>query len=165
MTPPSRLSPRRFPSQIGAQPAVASTSPNMPELPPFSALPLVKDGPPGNAWHLFGPQDELGMLNLLTSENTALAAREIQDGGRVSVDLRLGHLTTPCFGRKPLRHEMWRKGERVVNDDMLEFNTQSSSQWDGFRHFGYQKEGVFFNGKTFKDLNESDVLGIHCKSG
>lgn len=136
----------------------------MPDLPPFSALPLVKSGPPGNAWHLFGKDDNLGMLNLLTSENTAQAAKEIQDGGRISVDLRLGHLKTPCFGRKPLRHEMWRKGDRVVNDDSLEFNTQSSSQWDGFRHFGNQNYEVFFNGRTFEDFEKSDVLGIHCES-
>ncbi|TVY83912.1 hypothetical protein LSUE1_G001006 [Lachnellula suecica] len=33
------------------------------DTPPFSSLPLQKDGPRGNAWGLFGKNDELGMLN------------------------------------------------------------------------------------------------------
>ncbi len=130
--------------------------------PPFDALPLRKDGPPGNAWGLFGDDDQLGLLNLLTPENTALAAREIVDGVRVPVDLQLGHLATPCFDRKPLEHRVWRKGTRIVHDDELKFNTQSSSQWDGFRHFGYQKEQVFLNGRTLEDISKTDELGLHC---
>lgn len=134
----------------------------MPTKPPFDALPLRKDGPPGNAWGLFGADDELGMLNLLTPANTAAAAREIIDGGRIPLDLSLGHLATPCFGRAPLEHKMWRKSPRVVHDDTLTFNTQSSSQWDGFRHYGYQKEQLFFNGRTFEDLQNTSAIGIQC---
>lgn len=136
----------------------------MPTRPPFDALPLRKDGPHGNAWGLFGATDELGMLNLLTPENTAAAAREIVDGGRVPVDLSLGHLSTPCFGRTPLEHRMWRKEPRVVHDDALTFNTQSSSQWDGFRHYGYQKEQLFFNGRTLEELQTTNAIGIQCTS-
>jgi hypothetical protein len=33
------------------------------------------------------------------------------------------------------------KAPRVVNDDIWTFNSQVSSQWDGLRHFAYQKEG------------------------
>lgn len=40
----------------------------IPPLPPFSALPLKKDGPPYNAWGLYGEDDELGRLNLITPE-------------------------------------------------------------------------------------------------
>jgi hypothetical protein len=29
-------------------------------------------------------------------------------------------------------------GKYASNDDILHFNTQSSTQWDGFRHFSYQ---------------------------
>ena len=46
-------------------------------LPPFTCLPLDPDGPPGNACGFFGRDDELGMLNLLTPEFVAAAAREI----------------------------------------------------------------------------------------
>jgi len=51
-----------------------------------------------------------------------------------------------------------------VNDDVWTFNTQSSSQWDGLRHFGYQKEKVFYNGVTLNDIHgehATNVNGIH----
>ena len=110
-------------------------------LPPFSSLPLDPDGPPGNAWGLFGPEDELGMLNLLTPDVVAAAAREIQSGVRISLDLSLDQPPFPSFDRAPFKHEIRRRGAdgRPVNDDILTFNTQSSTQWDGFRHYGYYK--------------------------
>lgn len=104
--------------------------------PPFDSLPLQKDGPPGNAWGLYGQHDELGMLNLLTEEKTKTAAKEIEYGTRVSLDLPLDALQSPSFGRKPFHQHIHHKAPRTVNDDILTFNTQSSSQWDGFRHFG-----------------------------
>lgn len=133
----------------------------MPTKPAFDSLPLRKDGPHGNAWGLFGAKDELGMLNLLTPETTAAAAREIVDGVRVSTDWPLNSMRTPCFGRTPFEHTLLTKSPRVVNDDILSFNTQTSSQWDGFRHFGYQKDGVFFNGCTQRDIDTSQTDGIH----
>lgn len=104
--------------------------------PLFKALPLQKDGPAGNAWGLFGEGDELGMLNLLTAENTRKAAQEILDGTRISIDLPLDRFDIPAFGRQAFRQKLLHKAPRTVNDDILTFNTQASSQWDGFRHFG-----------------------------
>ena len=52
------------------------------QKPAFQSLPLRPDGPRGNAWGLFGEHDEMGMLNLLTPENTAAAAKEIVEGVR-----------------------------------------------------------------------------------
>ncbi|KAJ5448531.1 hypothetical protein N7445_003352, partial [Penicillium cf. griseofulvum] len=128
--------------------------------PVFDALPLREDGPPGNAWGMFGDQDQLGMLNLLTPENTAAAAREIVDGMRVSTDWALNSMTTPCFGRSAFEHIVKNKAPRAVNDDILVFNTQSSSQWDGFRHYG-SKQGTFYNGCTQDDIKNSTRNGIH----
>ncbi|KAJ5231251.1 hypothetical protein N7489_011959 [Penicillium chrysogenum] len=131
-----------------------------PQRPAFDDLPLRKDGPPGNAWGMFGDQDQMGMLNLLTPENTAAAAREIVDGVRVSTDWALNSMATPCFGRSAFEHIVKNKAPRVVNDDILIFNTQSSSQWDGFRHYG-SKQGTYFNGCTQDDIQNSTRNGIH----
>ncbi|CAG2005967.1 unnamed protein product [Fusarium graminearum] len=130
--------------------------------PSFDSLPLRKDGPPGNAWGLFGENDECGMLNLLTPNVVAKAASEIRDGVRVSTDWPLNRMSRPCFGRAPFKHEIKTKTPRAVNDDTLTFNTQSSSQWDGFRHYAYQKEKLWFNGKTLDELLSSDINGIHA---
>jgi hypothetical protein len=109
-------------------------------FPPFSALPLDPSGPPGNAWGRFGLDDQLGMLNLLTPSVVSRAAEEIKTGIRVSLDWPLTMPKYPIFGRPQVKHEIFSRargpGLRVVNDDILSFNTQSSTQWDGFRHFG-----------------------------
>ena len=104
--------------------------------PPFEALPLKKDGPRGNAWGLFGQADELGMLNRLTPENTVAATKEIVHGIRVCTDWSLAQPSAPCFNRAPFEQRIHNKAPRAVNDDILTLNTQSSTQWDGFRHFG-----------------------------
>lgn len=106
--------------------------------PPFSSLPLDSNGPPGNAWGRFGVTDQLGMLNLLTPAVVAAAAKEIISGVRISLDWPLNKPSHPSYGRDPCIHEIKQRGgpDRVVNDDILTFNTQSSTQWDGFRHYG-----------------------------
>jgi hypothetical protein len=109
-------------------------------FPSFSELPLDPVGPPGNAWGRFGPDDHLGMLNLLTPSVVSRAAEEIKTGIRISLDWPLTVPKYASFGRANVRHEIVNRdkgtGLRVVNDDILSFNTQSSTQWDGFRHFG-----------------------------
>jgi hypothetical protein len=106
------------------------------QVPTFDNLTLDPKGPKGNIWGLFGPDDQLGMLNLLTPDTTREAAKEIQDGVRIPLDWELNRLSHPNFGRQPCDHQILNKAPRIVNDDVLTFNTQSSTQWDGFRHYG-----------------------------
>jgi hypothetical protein len=113
----------------------------MPKRPPFEELPLDKNGPPGNAWGLYGKDDVLGALNMLTPDVVAAAATEIKTGQRVSLDWQLDRPSYPSFDRPPFEWKLQRKSkpdgpERYVNDDVLHFNTQCSTQWDGFRHYG-----------------------------
>jgi hypothetical protein len=152
-----------------------------PPSPPFDSLPLKKDGPRGNAWGLFGAADELGMLNRLTPENTLAAMKEVKHGIRVCTDWALDQPKAPCFNRAAFEHKIHHKAPRSVNDDMLSLNTQSSSQWDGFRHFGmfyvphtlrkrklitaegYQDHKLYFNGCTQEDISSSHRNGTHGK--
>jgi hypothetical protein len=106
------------------------------DFPSFDELPLDRNGPEGNAWGRFGVNDELGMLNLLTPNTVARAAIEIRSGVRISLDWYLDMPKFPSFDRKPFRQEIWHRAPKAVNDDSLYFNTQCSSQWDGFRHYG-----------------------------
>jgi hypothetical protein len=110
---------------------------SLPRLPPFEDLPLDKSGPPGNAWGLYGPDDELGRLNLLTPETTAAAALEIKEGLRIRLDWPLDKPSYPTFERQRFEHTVLNKAPAMImNDDAISINTQSSTQWDGFRHFG-----------------------------
>jgi len=110
--------------------------------PSFDSLPLREDGPHGNAWGLFGNTDQLGMLNLLTADTTLAATREIVKGIRISTDLPLNFFKTPMFKRQSFHQQIIHKSPRTVSDDVLTFNTQSSSQWDGFRHCGLSHGSV-----------------------
>jgi hypothetical protein len=133
--------------------------------PPFTDLPLDKNGPPGNAWGLYGENDELGALNLITRETVKAAAQEIQTGDRVSLDWYLNLPSFPSFGRPPFGWKMENRShpdgtKRIVNDDHLDINTQSSSQWDGLRHYGYQKAKRYYGGRTQLAVEETEVIGI-----
>ncbi|CZT16293.1 uncharacterized protein RCC_02135 [Ramularia collo-cygni] len=125
------------------------------KTPKFSDLPLDKNGPHHNAWGLYGKDDQLGTLNRLTDEVVKSAASsEIRTGIRINLDWPLDAQTDiPFFGRQSFTKHIYQKPPRIVNDDVWTFNTQSSSQWDGLRHFGYQKEKVFYNGVTLDEIH------------
>jgi len=57
------------------------------------------------------------------------------------------------FNRRAFHQELFAKPPRTVNDDIWTFNSQGSSQWDGLRHYGYQKEKLFYNGVTMEDIH------------
>lgn len=74
----------------------------------------------------------------------------------------------PLFGRQVFSKEVYQKKPRIVHDDTWHFNTQSASQWDGLRHFGYQKAQRFYNDTTVEDIagttsrskSRPNILGI-----
>ena len=56
------------------------------KIPQFDELPVDKAGPGGNAWGLWGPDDQLGTLNYLTQEVVARAVKEeVKTGQRLSL--------------------------------------------------------------------------------
>ena len=141
----------------------AGTDPGDQDVLSYDSLPLDPNGPFKNAWGRFGPSDELGMLNLLTPAVVAEAAKEIKTGERISLDLPLDYFRVPFFARPPFKQDLDNKayhGNPNVNDDILHFNTQSSTQWDGFRHFAPRDDRRFLNGRTQEQLETSPVLGV-----
>lgn len=106
------------------------------QMPDFDCLPLDKTGPPGNAWGLFGPDDNLGRLNLLTPEVVKAAASEIREGVRISLDWPLNKPVLINGFRQRYEHMILHQPPMAMNDDAVSFNTQCSTQWDGFRHYG-----------------------------
>ncbi|CRK15718.1 hypothetical protein BN1723_010768 [Verticillium longisporum] len=131
--------------------------------PAFSELPLRKGDPSYSAWGLWGLDDQLGTLNLITPSVVKNASSEIKDGLRFSLNWSLSEPKTPGFRRHEFAYEHSIVGPGNVLDDTLNFNTQKSTQWDGLRHFAYQKEGLFYNGITKDDMLKSQEgsLGIH----
>ena len=56
-----------------------------PNWPLFKALPMKQQDPQGSAWGLWGPEDELGTLNLITAEISRLARNEMEEGIAISL--------------------------------------------------------------------------------
>ncbi|CAG9996977.1 unnamed protein product [Clonostachys byssicola] len=137
-------------------------------LPKWKDLPPIEGQPQGFAWGLSdqnGVKDQLGTLNFLTPEVVLRAKDEIQIGKSVSLNWGLENLAESTMGRSTLKHELvdWRNkpGFSFYSwDDEISFNTQSSSQWDGLRHWGNTHTGFYYNGLHHNDLIQSNQLGI-----
>ncbi|KAF5650315.1 hypothetical protein F25303_4456 [Fusarium sp. NRRL 25303] len=93
--------------------------------PDFDQLPLDKTGPWGNAWGLWGKDDQLGTLNYLTDEIVGQAAREnFKTGARLSLNWSMKGASYPKFARKNLDlrltaqlYYMGRKAEEFAVSD------------------------------------------------
>lgn len=97
--------------------------------PLFDELPLRKGDPPFSAWGLYGLDDELGTLNLLTPEVVAEAAKEVRMGVRIGLDLPINYIAEPSHGRQKLTHKVIRQGTNAVHDDAIQMNTQVNSKF------------------------------------
>jgi kynurenine formamidase len=115
------------------------------ELPDYDALPVRQGAPAGCAWGVFGDDDELGTLNLLTPQRVREAAAEIRTGRCISLDLPLNLPDPPIVPRTPYRHRVaGMPGYGDLLDDTIDnLNTQSSSQWDALAHFRHASLGLY----------------------
>lgn len=128
--------------------------------------------PKGSNWGDFGPDDELGRLNLLTPERVRRAVEEVREGRTFCLSLPLdypgGNLLNPRR-HPPQRFATIRQGKPnynfpleweeadftdVVSDDAVLLHTQYSTQWDALSHVGGlfdadgdgEPEVVYYNG-------------------
>lgn len=106
------------------------------DLPSYDDLPVDPSKPPHSSWGVWGDDDVFGCLNLLTPERVAEGARLVQRGAVFPLNLELEQPDPPLFpGREPHEHTVtWLAGEVGHDDSLSGWNTQASSQWDGFRH-------------------------------
>jgi kynurenine formamidase len=128
-------------------------------LPTYAELLARTDAPPGTAWGLFGPDDELGTLNLLTPERALAAARLVQRGEVFALNWAIELPDPHPFRQPPRRNQV---GFGFGRDDWLDnFYLQGSSQWDSLRHIAHPRHG-FYNGVTAAVVDDpaSDRLGI-----
>lgn len=121
-------------------------------LPAYDELPALEPG--GRcAWGLFGPDDNVGLVNLMTPGRVAAAARLIRRGAMFPLDLPIDTIDPGLAKRRGLaRHTLLHNdGDQHFDDVYDNFYPQASSQWDALGHFGYQP-GVFYNGATEADV-------------
>ncbi|MCJ9710050.1 cyclase family protein, partial [Bordetella hinzii] len=113
-----------------------------------------KQRPPGSNWGDYGPDDQLGRLNLITEEQVLKAAREIRAGKTFCLSLPLdlpgGNVLNPR--RHPPQLSPTRLNDTpyvnfplrainpdavdVLSDDQVLLSMQYSTQWDSLAHVG-----------------------------
>ena len=122
---------------------------------------LATAQPPGSSWDVFGRDDQLGTINLLTPERVHDAAKLIRTGRRFGLDHTLSAFEPyPTGTRRPLKHSVFANNELHRDDWLDSFFLQSSSQIDALRHIGHPEHG-FYNGVAPEDnTEESTALGI-----
>ncbi|QTL05091.1 cyclase family protein [Aquabacter sp. L1I39] len=128
--------------------------------------------PEGSTWGDFGPDDELGRLNLITPEKVRAAVAEVREGRTFCLSLPLdrpggnvvnarrfppvlvptGPAETPRYNALLCHDDA--SFVDVVCDDKVEICLQYSTQWDSFAHVGAlfdvsgtgRPEPVYYNG-------------------
>ncbi|MEM6621806.1 MAG: cyclase family protein [Pseudomonadota bacterium] len=134
-----------------------------------------KNRPEGSNWGDFGPDDQVGRLNLLGPEQVKKGVAEVKEGRTFCLSMPLDYPGGNILN--PARHPPQRFATRspdgtdryllamadaqknaeltdVVNDDRVMIHTQYSSQWDALAHVGglFDADGdgvpekVFYNG-------------------
>ena len=114
--------------------------------PRYEALPRL--GAMGASWGVWGPGDRLGCLNLLTPERVKAASACIRTGKVFPLDLPMTVPDPPVLDRRPFTHEVRREPgigdvDHFEDDILSDWNTQRSSQWDGFRHVARSGYGYY----------------------
>jgi hypothetical protein len=119
--------------------------PSRDRLPSYDELPVVDGAPKGSSWGLWGPDDKFGCLNLLTPEAALAGVALAREGKVFSLALELELPFPALFGREPPEHVVKNLGTIGHDDLIVQWNTQSSTQWDGFRHISHPAWG-YYNG-------------------
>src|SRR5690606_17832595 len=154
-----------------------------------------KHRPDGSNWGDYGPDDQLGRLNLLTEEQVLKAAREIRTGKTFCLSLPLdlpgGNVLNPRrhppqlsptrlqdtpYLNFPMRN-LNPDAVDVLSDDQVLLSMQYSTQWDSLAHVGalFDADGdgraelCYYNGyRAGVDIigpADADHAGCACNSG
>ncbi|HEY2979385.1 MAG TPA: cyclase family protein [Burkholderiaceae bacterium] len=154
--------------------------------------PRWRQRPAGSTWGDFGPDDQIGRLNLLTPDKVKQGIAEVKDGLSFCLSLPLdypgGALLNPRrhppqlkptnlrgkpFLNFPL-NELDARNTDVICDDQVVMSLQYSTQWDSFAHVGSwfdadgdgEPEMVYYNGyrahQHIKGPSDYQFVGDPC---
>jgi hypothetical protein len=146
-----------------------------------------KNRPSGSNWGDFGPDDQLGRLNLLTREKVRQGVAEVREGLTFCLSLPLDYpgmnilnprrhppVLRPTLrnGRPNMNYRMMADNSEqtdVISDDLAVLHLQYSTQWDSLAHVGQMfdadgdgaPEPVYYNGYR----GGIDIVGPENGSG
>ena len=129
-------------------------------LPSYADLLARTDGkPPGTAWGVFGADDEIGTINLLTPERVLAGTKEVRTGEVHSLNWDITQPNPNPY--RPVAERTHIVAQGLARDDYVSpMYLQYSSQWDGLRHI--ESGGKFYNGVSPTEVDDpaSLTLGI-----
>ncbi|MFP3991760.1 cyclase family protein [Streptomyces sp. E11-3] len=108
-----------------------------------------------NNWGRWGPDDEIGTLNLITDEVVRHAAAEVRTGRRVPLALPLqqdgvqtgiipGRIN-PLHSMVQINQELFGPGTIACSDDAVAMGLQAATHWDALTHVSHS--GKLYNGR------------------
>jgi hypothetical protein len=118
--------------------------------------PRWKIKPAGSTWGDFGPDDQLGRLNLVTPEKVKQGVAEVHEGLSFCLSMPLDYpggsvlnprrnpprlAPTTRSGKPNMVYPLSRDDPRLVDvvcDDVVLLTLQYSTQWDSLAHVGQQ---------------------------
>ncbi len=123
--------------------APAEIRPIPADLPSYDQLPIREGAPAGAAWGVFGSDDQLGTINLLTPQRVIQAAGFIRSGRVFALNLPIDIPDPPLFTRGKHRHEIKHFANYILDDYLDNFYPQASSQWDALSHVKHPQHGAY----------------------
>ena len=134
------------------------SSGSLPSRPKYHEL---EDGTPRG---VFGADDQLGCLNLLTRGRTAAAASLIRSGQVFSLNASVDYPSPYPAGRQAPVHVVTDLAPLIRDDYLTPFYLQYGTQWDHFLHVGDPRTGSFYNGSDdespgIEDWAERGIAG------
>lgn len=113
------------------------------QLPDYDDLPRNEKLGMNYSWDVWGEDDDLGTINLLTAERVNAASAEIRNGRIFNLSMPLN---APCSrNRLPYRHTIFWLDRNTQDDVVDNLFLQATTQWDGLRHIAAREFG-FYNG-------------------
>ncbi|PJJ63457.1 cyclase family protein [Compostimonas suwonensis] len=120
-------------------------------LPSYRELPVVEGGV-HSGWGVFGEDDAVGLMNLLSPEAVLRAARSLRTGRVFPLDISSELLTPPLFSRGASRlTPLVSRQDKILDDVRDNVYSQAGSQWDSLGHVAYTPD-AFYNGATADDV-------------
>jgi kynurenine formamidase len=123
------------------------------DLPSYEQLPVRDGAPAGAAWGVFGNEDQLGTINLLTPARVMHAANFVRSGRVFALNLPIDVPDPPLFTRGKHRHVIKQFASYILDDYLDNFYPQASSQWDALSHVKHPTLGAY-NG-----IPEGEITG------
>ena len=128
-------------------------------LPAYKSLPYSEVLKAHYCWGLFGEQDNLGTMNLLTPARVKAALGSVSEGRRINLSIPLDEPSPAPVGRDSYKHHIHTGNLNSLDDYVDNFYLQASSQWDALKHIRAREFG-FYNGYRTEQVENGPNLGI-----